>query len=102
MMELNLISKERNVEIVKYFFNENEVKEEEKRVIQALKQKADIPGFRKGKVPENILRMRLGEDYIRYSVAEKFIDKVAKEIVREKGDDLLRNPFDQAYKCELG
>ncbi|HEW92666.1 MAG TPA: trigger factor [Thermotogaceae bacterium] len=102
MMELNLISKERNVEIVKYFFNENEVKEEEKRVIQALKQKADIPGFRKGKVPENILRMRLGEDYIRYSVAEKFIDKVAKEIVREKGDDLLLNPFVQDYKFDNG
>ncbi|MDI3473004.1 MAG: trigger factor [Thermotogaceae bacterium] len=99
-MESKLLSKEKNVETVKYLFDQDEIKEEERKVIQSLKQRADIPGFRKGKVPENILRARLGEEYIRYSIAEKFIDKVAQEIVKEKGNELLLNPFVLDYKFE--
>lgn len=99
-MESKLLSKEKNMETVKYLFNQDEIKEEERKVIQSLKQRADIPGFRKGKVPENILRARLGEEYIRYSIAERLIDKVAEEIVKEKGDKLLLNPFVLDYKFE--
>jgi len=101
-MESKLISKEKNLELVKYFFDENEVKEKEKKIIQNLRQKVNIPGFRKGRVPENILRMRLGEEYIRYSIADDFIDELAKEIMREKAVKLLLQPFVVDYKFNNG
>lgn len=101
-MESTLMNKEKNVESIKYFFDENEVKEKERKIIQSLRQRVNIPGFRKGRAPEKVLRMRLGEEYIRYSIADDFIDELAKKIVKEKADKLLLQPFVVDYKFNDG
>jgi trigger factor len=73
------------------------VKVDEERTQQAMQRtarqiakEANIPGFRKGKAPYNLIIQRFGEDTVRKEAA----DKLADEVYREALDQEKIEPYD--------
>lgn len=58
-----------------------------KDAIKALNDRADIPGFRKGFIPEDILVKRLGEMNILEETAEVALGREYENILKEAGKD---------------
>lgn len=67
-MEVKELERDKNRVVLEYVFNREEVLEAEDKAARYLNQRVEIPGFRKGRVPKNILKMRLGEDFQEYTL----------------------------------
>ncbi|MGI0487949.1 trigger factor [Pantanalinema rosaneae CENA516] len=61
------------------------------QVIQKLTRSANIPGFRKGKVPRQVLIQRFGSNYIKATVVEELIDSSLKAAIQQEKIDALGN-----------
>ena len=61
-----------------------------------------IPGFRKGKVPRNILEQRLGKERIKIEALEYMLPSVLSSAVSENKLDVIAQPQIKSYKFELG
>lgn len=76
-----------------------ESKQTYEQVIQKFTRAANIPGFRKGKVPRQILLQRLGTMQIKAAAIEELIQKSVKEALEQVevaaiGQPELRSSFD--------
>lgn len=74
-------------------------KQKYEQVIKNLSGTVNIPGFRKGKVPRQILLQRLGVSRIKASVLEELIPEVVEQAVKQEainaiGQPQLRSSFD--------
>ncbi|TAE53755.1 MAG: trigger factor [Nostocales cyanobacterium] len=74
-------------------------KQKYEQVIKKLSGTVNIPGFRKGKVPRQILLQRLGVSRIKASVLEELIPEVVESAVKQEnisaiGQPRLRSSFD--------
>lgn len=61
------------------------------QVVQNLTRSANIPGFRKGKVPRQILLQRLGSQRIKESAVEELVNNSIKEAIAQEKIDPLGN-----------
>lgn len=60
--------------------------------LKKLQERADLPGFRKGKAPEKLVIEKVGEKKILEEAAELALKEVYPEIVQDKGLDVIGNP----------
>ncbi len=77
-MEEKLVEQDRNYEEWQVVFNEQEVKRLEDKVTRYLNTRLSLPGFRPGRIPKNILKARLGqefEDYIADFAYSEWMEK---------------------------
>lgn len=70
------------------------------KVVKDLSRSANIPGFRRGKVPRNILLQRLGKERVKAAVLEEMIETGIKDAIKQEaieflGNYRLRSDFDQ-------
>lgn len=61
------------------------------RVVQEFVRSANIPGFRKGKVPRQILIQRIGPTRIKAAAVEELVEDGLKEAVKQESIDVLGN-----------
>ncbi|MGK7916423.1 MAG: trigger factor [Prochloraceae cyanobacterium] len=61
------------------------------KVVQNLARTVNVPGFRKGKVPRQILVQRLGSQRIKAAALEEIIQKTLEEAVKQESIDSLGN-----------
>ena len=95
-MELNvkeLSASENEIEISLKF---DDVKNDIEAEVKKQTKNIQLPGFRKGKVPKNILKKRFG-DSLEYEASEKIANKHFWEIAREKN----LNPIGQPTMTDL-
>jgi trigger factor len=59
---------------------------------EELRAKANIKGFRKGRVPRKVLEMHLGMDYIRSEAIEKMLPEYLDSVIKEYELDLIADP----------
>jgi trigger factor len=71
------------------------------RVIGNLRREVRIPGFRKGKVPESLLRQRFGDD-IRQQVIDALLPRYWRQAQAEKSLDPLAPPGIEDLELERG
>lgn len=69
------------------------------KVIQEFTRSANIPGFRKGKIPRQVLIQRIGSTRLKAAAVENLIDSSLKEAIEQEqisvvGNMQLRSPFD--------
>lgn len=69
------------------------------RVVQEFMRSANIPGFRKGKVPRQVLIQRIGSSRIKAAAVEELVEDGLKEAVKQEkievlGNYQLRSPFE--------
>lgn len=70
------------------------------RVLQDFTRSMNIPGFRKGKVPRQVLIQRIGATRIKASVIEELVDDALKKAIEQEkiealGNFQLRSSFDE-------
>lgn len=67
-----------------------------------LSHQVEIPGFRKGKAPRNIIEKRFGREIIKKEALERLIPEVLQQVIVEKNLDIITNPEIKECKFELG
>src|SRR4028119_2330162 len=70
------------------------------KTLQDFTRSANIPGFRKGKVPRQVLIQRFGSTRIKATVLESLIQDSLKQAVEQEkidaiGEFELRSPFEE-------
>lgn len=89
-MEVKEISKEENVIIREYTFDSADIKRLEDKTVEELnKRKYHIEGFRPGRVPKEVYKLRLKEAFYDIYVADEAIKEAEKELDKESVNLLL-------------
>ena len=67
-----------------------------------LAQYVNIPGFRKGKAPRNVVEQHIGEDRIKHEALEAALPRVFSEVIRENSFDIITQPYVESYDFKVG
>jgi trigger factor len=68
-----------------------DVNEEYEKAYEEVRKNIEVPGFRKGRAPRNILRMRFGE-YVKNEVIENLVPSAYQKAVAENKLDAIGTP----------
>jgi trigger factor len=82
-MKTELLRQEKNLVTIKVEFEAEEFTASLNKTIQELMQKANIPGFRKGRVPRRVLEMRIGKEHIYADSFEKLLPQAIDQIMND-------------------
>ncbi len=91
-MKSELISQEKNIVKIKVEVEPERFEETVKDVIKEISQKANIKGFRKGRVPRNVIELYFGRESIYREALENLIPEVVTQIKEEYGLELIAEP----------
>lgn len=109
-MRTELIGQEKNIVTLKLEFEPDEFNKALKKTLNELAQQVNIPGFRKGHAPRNILEMRFGREAIYNETLEKLVPENLRQIIDDYDLEPLESPElrvteeikeNQVVKCEL-
>ena len=67
-----------------------------------LAQYVNIPGFRKGKAPRNIVEQHIGEERIKHEALESALPKIFSDVMKENDFDIVTQPYVESYNYKLG
>lgn len=67
-----------------------------------LAQYVNIPGFRKGKAPRNIVEQNIGEERIKHEALEGALPKIFSEVIKENDFDVVAQPYVESYDYKIG
>jgi len=67
-----------------------------------LAQYVNIPGFRKGKAPRNIVEQNIGEERIKQEALENALPKIFSEVIKENDFDIVAQPYVESYDYKIG
>ena len=67
-----------------------------------LSNHVEIPGFRKGKAPRNIIEKRFGRDAIKQEALERLLPELLQQVITDKKLDIITRPEIIECKFELG
>ncbi len=87
-----IISQEKNKVKILIEVQEETMAKRIEETTEELRAKANIKGFRKGKVPRKVLELHLGMDYIRTEAIEKMLPEYLDSVVKEYELDLIAEP----------
>jgi len=88
-LKQELISKEKNLETIKFFYENSEFEPFISQEIQKASREYQIPGFRKGKAPKGLIRKMIGEDRLKSLALEELIKKDIEETIKDKDTLML-------------
>ncbi len=91
-MKTEIISQEGNKQRIRATIDAQEFQKALNTVVGELSRKANIKGFRKGKVPRNVLEMYFGREGIYSEALEKVLPAAMGEIVEEYDLSLISEP----------
>ena len=67
-----------------------------------LSHRVNIPGFRKGKAPRNIIEKSLGVDYIKREALEQLVPEMLNRAIMDENLDVITEPEIDSCDFELG
>ena len=67
-----------------------------------LAQYVNIPGFRKGKAPRNVVEQHIGEERIKHEALENALPRIFSEVIRENSFDIVTQPYVESYDYKIG
>jgi len=79
-----------------------EFKQKKSEVLKELAQEAQLPGFRKGKTPKDLVIKKIGEERILTETAQKTIEDSFRKIILEQGLEPITQPQVQITKLSMG
>lgn len=71
---------------------EDELKKYEEEAIKELSKKVEVKGFRKGHIPEEVLKQKLGETHIKEEAKEKAIQRNYIDVIMKEKIDVIASP----------
>lgn len=72
------------------------------KAAQKISEHANIPGFRKGKAPRNIVEKHYGADTIKHEALDALLPKVFRDAIIENKLDVISQPYVESYDFEIG
>jgi trigger factor len=69
---------------------------------RSLSHQVNIPGFRRGKAPRNIIEKTLGVDYIKREALEKLVPELLSRAIMDESLDVITEPEIDSCEFELG
>ena len=70
--------------------------------VKKFSQYVNIPGFRKGKAPRNIIEQHVGEDRIKHEALEDALPKIFSDVIKENDLDVVVQPYVESYDFNVG
>ena len=67
-----------------------------------LAQYINIPGFRKGKAPRNIVEQNIGEERIKHEALENALPRIFSQVIKENDFDVVAQPYVESYDYKIG
>ena len=67
-----------------------------------LAQYINIPGFRKGKAPRNIVEQNIGEERIKHEALENALPRIFSQVIKENDFDVVAQPYVESYDFKIG
>ena len=93
------INRKNEIEVEMFFeIGKEEIEEEKKKVIDEIKKEAEVEGFRKGKVPENIIERKF-QDLIRENIFKNLVSRSYVETVKKENYTPIIEP--EIYDVEF-
>jgi FKBP-type peptidyl-prolyl cis-trans isomerase (trigger factor) len=83
---------EKSLKEIEIEIPETVIQEFRKKAFKKISETADIPGFRKGKIPENVILEKFGETTILDESIEIFIRENMAEIIEKEANDAIAMP----------
>lgn len=72
------------------------------KAVKHISEYVNIPGFRKGKAPRNIVEKHVGEDRIKQEALEKLLPKIFHDVISENKLDVISQPYVESYEFNVG
>ena len=70
--------------------------------IKKFAQHVNIPGFRKGKAPRNIIEQHVGEERIKHEALEAALPRIFTQVIKENDLDVVVQPYVESYDYNIG
>ncbi len=67
-----------------------------------MSHRLNIPGFRRGKAPRNIVERAVGVDYLKREALENLVPEVLGQVIQDEKLDIITEPQLESYEFELG
>jgi trigger factor len=96
-LKSEILSQEKNVVVVKVEYESSEVDAAVGRTFRELSQKANIKGFRKGRIPRKTLELIIGKNSVYRETLEKLANEALENVISEYDLNLVVDP-----KIKLG
>lgn len=72
------------------------------KAVRKVSEHVNIPGFRKGKAPRNIVEKHVGVDRIKHEALESMLPNMFREAIAENKLDVISQPYVESYEFEIG
>jgi len=70
--------------------------------VKRFAQYVNIPGFRKGKAPRNIIEQNVGAERIKHEALETALPKIFADVIKENDFDVVAQPYVESYTYNVG
>lgn len=91
-MKVTLEKKEKNQVHLEVEVDTAQVKRAVDQAYRQVSQRVNIPGFRKGKAPRQLVEKAVGSDYIKREALEKLIPEALEQAVTEQSLEVIERP----------
>lgn len=72
------------------------------RAVRQISNYVDIPGFRKGKAPRNLVEKHVGIERIKHDALDILLPKVFQDAISKNKLDAISQPYVESYDFEIG
>lgn len=101
-MKINLEKEENNIVKLDIEVPAQDAVNEYNKAVRRISDYVNIPGFRKGKAPRNIVEKHVGVARIKEEALEGLLPKALKEAITKHELDVISQPYVESYDFEVG
>ncbi|MCA9841266.1 MAG: trigger factor [Vampirovibrionales bacterium] len=101
-MKIDVEKSDANSATIALEIEADKVNVEYNKVCKRLSQRLNIPGFRRGKAPRQVVEKAVGVDRIKQEVLERLLPTVFADAISEHQLDIVAPPQVDEYKFETG
>ncbi len=101
-MKIELEKEKNNVVKMNIEFPAKDAVDAYNRASSRISQHINIPGFRRGKAPRNVVEQHVGAERIKYEALETLLPKVFQQAIKENDLDVITQPTVESYNFNVG
>jgi len=101
-MKVNLEKEPNNLVKLDIEVSAKDALTEYNKAVKKISEHVNIPGFRKGKAPRNMVEQHVGIERIKQETLERLLPNIFKETIMENKLDVISQPYVESYDFEIG
>lgn len=101
-MKVNLEKEANNIVKLDIEVPAKDAVNEYNKAAKKISEYVNIPGFRKGKAPRNLVEQHVGTEKIKQEALERLLPNIFKEAILENKLDVIAQPYVESYDFEIG